>query len=384
MPEGWPQWRGANRDGHGRGLPKQWTEPKRLWRFDLPSQGLGGVAANDELVVVSSRDHGDTQDIFFVLDAPTGTLVTRLQYDAPGVLDYGSSVRATPILTTESIYVQGAFGHVHCIDAITGEIQWKKHLVEDLGGILPIWGYCASPLLIDGRLIVQPGGPRNSIAALDAKSGNVIWASPGRKAAYASPVFADIASMKQVIAFDDETLGGWSISDGRRLWELKPAVDGDFNVPTPVLIRDQVVIVSENNATRVHSIASSGAIATEPFAKSDALAGDSHSPVAMGDWLVGIDGELVVLDTKNGLKTLCTFADKSLSKYCSLIVDDDRILVACENGTMILLTISSDSVQELGRFSSLDDGGELLAHPALVDGVLYVRGTKWIDAYRWK
>ena len=350
----------------------------------MPSQGVGGVAASDELVVVSSRDRSDTRDVFFVLDALSGTLVTRLEYAAPGELDYGSSPRATPILTRDAIYLQGAMGHIHCIDSVSGEILWKKHLVEDLGGIRPIWGYCASPLLIDGRLIVQPGGLHSSIAALDAETGSVLWATPGRKTAYASPVVDTRATITQVIAFDEDSLGGWSIDDGRRLWEMKPAVHGDFNVPTPLLLQDRIVLVSENNSVRIHSIDESGVVSPKPIAESDALAGDSHTPIALGDWLVGVDGDLKVLDTNDGFSNLGTFSDKSLSKYCSLIADNDRILVACGNGTMILLRFDSKDVQELGRFSAIDDGGELLAHPALVDGVLYIRGTTWIDAYRWR
>lgn len=336
------------------------------------------------MVVVSSRDRSDTKDIFFVLDAESGGLVSQLQYDAPGQLDYGTSARATPILTEDSIYLQGAMGHLHCIDSITGEIRWKKHMIDDLGGKLPTWGFTASPLLVDGRLIVQPGGPTSSIVALDAATGEIVWATAGKKAAYASPILVDIAATKQVVTFDDDSLGGWSLSDGKRLWELKSKVKGDFNVPTPVLIGNRLALVSENNAARIHDFDNSGMLAPDPIAESDSLAGDSHTPIVLGDWLIGVDGDLVVLDAKKGLNKLCTFSDKSLAKYCSLIGDEDRVLIACGDGTIMVLKLHGDSVEEIGRFSALDDGGELLAHPALVNGVLYVRGTTWIEAYRWK
>jgi outer membrane protein assembly factor BamB len=368
----------------GRGLPKKWSSPESRWRFELPSQGVGGIAASEEMVVVSSRDRSDTKDVFFILDAELGGLVAQLQYDAPGQLDYGNSPRATPVLTEDAIYLQGAMGHLHCIDSITGEIRWKKHLIDDLGGQLPIWGFTASPLLIDGRLIVQPGGLTNSITALDASTGRVIWSTTGKKAAYASPVLLEIGRTKQIIAFDEDTLGGWSLSDGKRLWALRPKVKGDFNVPTPVVTGNQIVLVSENNAARVYDVNASGMISNTPNAESDALAGDSHTPIVLGDFLVGVDGDLVVLDVKNKLNKLGTFSDQSLLKYTSVIADEDRVLVACGDGTVILVRIQKDSIDEIGRFSVLDDDGELLSHPALVNGVLYVRGTTWIDAYQWK
>ncbi len=322
--------------------------------------------------------------MFFVLDAESGGLVSQFQYHAPGQLDYGTSPRATPILTEDSIFLQGAMGHLHCIDSITGEIRWKKHLIDDLGGTLPIWGFTASPLLVGGRLIVQPGGPTSSIVALDATTGDIVWSAAGKKAAYASPILVEVEATKQVVAFDEDSLGGWSLSDGKRLWELRPKVKGDFNVPTPVVIGKRLLLVSENNAARIHDIDTLGIISTDPIFESDALAGDSHTPIAMGDWLIGVDGDLVVLDVKNGLNKLCSFSDNSLAKYCSLIGDDDRVLVACGDGTIMVLKISRDSVDEIGRFSVLDDGGELLSYPALVNGVLYVRGTTSIEAYRWQ
>ncbi len=318
------------------------------------------------------------------MDAESGGLVSQLQYYAPGQLDYGTSARATPILTDDAIYLQGAMGHLHCIDSITGEIRWKKHLIDDLEGKLPTWGFAASPLLVDGRLIVQPGGPTSSIVALDAATGESVWSVAGKKAAYASPILLKIAAAKQIVAFDDDSLGGWSLSDGKRLWEFKSEVKGDFNVPTPVLMGNRLALVSENNAARIHDFDNSGMISVGPILESQLLAGDSHTPIAMGDWLIGVDGDLVVLDAKNSLNKLCTFSDKSLTRYCSLIADEDRVLVACGDGTIMVLKIDEDSVEEIGRFSVLNDGGELLSHPALVNGVLYVRGTTWIEAYQWK
>lgn len=379
----WPQWRGVHRDGIVHGIPERWIAPERLWQFDLPGRGIGSIVANDEMVIVSSRDRSDTKDAYFVLDAISGGLIHQLQYDALGKLDYGNSPRAAPVLTEDEIYLQGAMGHLHCIDCLTGEIKWKMNLIDDLGGQLPVWGYTASPLLVDGRLIVQPGGYANSITALDASTGKVLWSAAGKKAAYASPVFAEIGKTKQIIGFNEDSLGGWSLLDGQRLWEIRPKSKGDFNVPTPVLAGNKIVLVSENNGVRIHSFDDQGAISKEPIAESDALAGDSHTPVLLGERLVGVDGDLVVLDVHHGLKELFRFSDPCLQKYTSLIGDEDRVIAACNDGTILLLKIMDDAVKELGRFSTLNDGGELLSHPAYANGVLYVRGTKSIEAYKW-
>jgi len=37
-----------------------------------------------------------------------------------------------------------------------------------------VWGVCSSPLTVDGRLIVNPGGPEASVVARDPASGAVL------------------------------------------------------------------------------------------------------------------------------------------------------------------------------------------------------------------
>lgn len=41
------------------------------------------------------------------------------------------------------------------------------------------WGLCGTPLLVDDKLIFAPGSPEASIVALDAKTGKVLWKTPG-------------------------------------------------------------------------------------------------------------------------------------------------------------------------------------------------------------
>ena len=141
----------------------------------MPNQGIGGIAAIDDFVVVSSRDRADQQDVFTCLDAGTGLAFWQFSYLASGELDYGNSPRATPLIADPYVIMQGAFGDLHCLDLETGDVVWQKNMIQDLDGKLPQWGYSASPLVIDNHLIVQPGGVDSSIVALSLESGEVVW-----------------------------------------------------------------------------------------------------------------------------------------------------------------------------------------------------------------
>ena len=81
-----------------------------MWKTPLGSQGLGGVAATKDYVLVSERGINNTFDVFKCLKAANGEEVWALRYPASGQLDYGSSSRATPLIIGDLVYLYGAFG----------------------------------------------------------------------------------------------------------------------------------------------------------------------------------------------------------------------------------------------------------------------------------
>ncbi|WP_298859048.1 PQQ-binding-like beta-propeller repeat protein [uncultured Gimesia sp.] len=99
---------------------------KQVWKFALAFPGLGGIASTSENVIFGDRDLTDQKDVFRSLSARDGKLQWRLEYDAPGELDYGPSPRATPLIYNDLVFLLGAFGHLHCVERLTGKILWKK------------------------------------------------------------------------------------------------------------------------------------------------------------------------------------------------------------------------------------------------------------------
>lgn len=380
---GWPQWRGRYRDGQAEWLPNSWSPPKKAWQNPLPSAGVGAVVGTEDFVIVSSRDIADQVDVFVCLDTETGVRLWEQAYPAPGKLDYGNSPRAAPLISDPYVYTLGAFGHLHCISLDTGKPVWSKHLVDDLGGIRPDWGYTASPLIVDGKLILQPGGDQNAIVALDSESGEVVWATPGRKGAYASPIVRQHSGMQQILNYDFLAMNAWDAATGKLLWEEIPPADSDFNVPTPVLFDDQLILTSENNATRLFEFDPQTSQPKLRF-KFEELAGDTHSPVRLGRFLAGVHEDLFLLDVDHGLQLFTKFTDPLLTSYTTLIACHDRLLVCCENGTLILLQLSGGELVELGRISTQSERVQILAHPAVVGRKVLIRTIKGIEAWEFE
>lgn len=369
----WPGWRGANRDGIAAKLPKKLPgTPTFLWKQPLTGAGLAGIAATDTAVIVADRDAFDQNDIFRCLDTTTGIELWKLEYPAPGKLDYGNSPRATPLIHKDKVYLLGAFGDLHCVDLSDGSVVWKKNLVRDYGAKLVTWGMCSSPLLVDGRLIVNPGAPKASIVALDAASGKEIWRCPGARSAYASFIVAELGGQRQIVGYDADSLGGWDIADGHRLWTVIPPNKGDFNTPTPIALNGKLLVSSENNGTRLYGFDDCGLICQQPEAEHCELAPDSSTPVVLAGRIFGNRGDLFCLDAAS-LKTLWTSDDKAFADYASFIGGSDRVLVATVRGELILFVAKGNSFELLSRLQVFTEG-EMHSHPALVGNRLYLRG----------
>lgn len=342
----------------------------------MSSPGLGGVAATQDCVIVSDRDPADRVDIFRCLNSD-GSERWTLRYPAPGTLDYGNSSRATPYIHGDLVYLAGAQGHLNAVELATGQVRWKRHLQRDFGGPKDLpWGFCASPLVAEGKLLIQPGGPAASLVALDPATGETIWKAPGGRPGHGSFVVAHFGGSSQFVGYDEESLGGWEIATGKRLWTLAPTLAGDFNVPTPIVWRDKLIVATENNGTRMYGFDQAGRIIAEPLATNDGLVPDCESPVLVNDRLFGTAGGLFCFDAKRKLKEIWNSKHADFREYTSLVASPDYVLAMTLKGKLLLFDARSDEYQKLAELQPLDDEAGLYSHPAIVGTRLYVRGSR--------
>ena len=90
---------------------------------------------------------------------------------------------------------------------------------------------------------------------------------------------------RQIVGYDKDSLGGWDVKTGERLWRLVPPRSGDFNVPTPVAVHGGIVVSTENNGTRLYRFDDAGRVIPEPAAHYADLAPDTlYERVRTGTW----------------------------------------------------------------------------------------------------
>ncbi|MBL7044585.1 MAG: PQQ-binding-like beta-propeller repeat protein [Pirellulaceae bacterium] len=374
----WNDWRGPGRHALSNEVPNDLPPKKQLlWSRTLTGPGMAGLAVADGYVVVADKNLDETHDIFRCLDADTGRQVWKITYPAAGHMDFTNSPRATPVIHDGLVYLLGAFGELYCVEMETGQVVWKRHLARDFAAERPTWGYCSAPLIVGDKLVVNPGAKDASLVALDRRTGESQWITAGRAPGYACFVSAKLGGVRQIVGYDATTLGGWDPDTGERLWELLPELDGDYNVPTPIVVDEKILVTTENNGTRLYGFDADGRIQPKPLAVNEDLAPDTATPVVLDGMVLANIGGLMCLDVEDGLKTLWEVEDDDLCEYCTFIAGNGHVLVTTQTGKLYLVKADKqrfDCVAKLDLFNDVPlEDRDVWSHPALVGNRIYVR-----------
>jgi len=377
--EEWTDWRGPGRTAISPALPT--TLPAKavfLWKRALTGAGLSGIAATTQYVVVADKSERKDQDIFRCLDANTGEQLWSIAYATPTELDFTNAPRATPVIHGGLAYLLGAFGDLHCVSLEHSQVIWHRNIIKDFDAELPAWGTCSTPLIVDDKLIVNPGAKDASLVALGLYAGEVIWKTPGKPAAYGSLILGTFGGKRQIVGHDAVSLGGWDPNDGTRLWELRPQEKGDYNVPTPIDVNGRLLAATEKNGTRLYDFDNTGQIRTTPVAANRDLSPDTSTPVIANDLVFGCARGLFCLDLNDGLKTRYSVTGtKMFEEYVALIAGNGHVLAIMVDGRLGLFKAAPDRFTPVARLQ-LFENAEVWSHPALVGNRLYIRTMKEI------
>ena len=375
---GWTDWRGPGRTGVALQIPSKLPASLPLiWRAPLTGPAMAGLAATSRFVIVPDKSADFKRDAFRCLSASDGKVVWQLEYDAADDVEYSNAPRATPVIHDGLVYLQGALGHLHCAELATGKVVWKLNLYADLHAEKLNWGTSVPPLVVDDKLIVAPGAKDGSVVALNRKTGAVLWKSPGHAAAYSAFIHATFDGVPQIIGYDVASLGGWDAKTGKRLWELVPPDGADFNVTTPVVLGNNLLLAAENNATRLHAFDGKGKLVSTPAMKNKDLAPDTCTPaVANGRIFATAYGELFCLDAAT-LKTIWRKADDLFQDHSNIVAGKDRVLIWTMSGDLMLIDATSDDYKPLSHLRPLKEKHpDTMAHPAFVGDRIYLRGRE--------
>jgi enterochelin esterase-like enzyme/outer membrane protein assembly factor BamB len=237
----WPGFRGPNFDGtvpEARLFEGEAAALTLGWKRALGS-GYSAIAVDDGRVVTMFAD--EDADVLAAFDPASGDELWRYRIADTYHGHDGShdGPISTPLISGDRIYGLGAWGHLFAVDANSGKEIWATHLVDDLGGNKPHYGFTTSPLMADGMLVVEIGGDEGKmIGGIDPDSGELKWTAGDDKIEYHSPIVATIGGRRQVVAAGKDNAYGIDAATGQVLWSYKHEGDeramGGFTiVPVP-------------------------------------------------------------------------------------------------------------------------------------------------------
>ena len=378
----WIEFRGPNREGivNEAGIRQDWNErpPREVWRHPV---GLGWSSFAVVGGLAFTQEQRDAQECVVCYDAESGREIWVHADSVRFSESLGSDgPRATPTFSKGLLYAQGATGRLNCLDARTGELIWSKNVLEDNAAKLPHWGMAGSPLVVDDRVVVNPGGPdRGGLVAYDRMTGDRIWSGGDDPASYSSPHLAFVQGSLQVLIFDGVGLAGHDASSGSQLWKFPWTTGQGVNAVQPYVIDHSEVLISNGygvGSTLLRINRDSENWSVEQLWKSIRLKAKFNDFVVKEGFIYGLDeGVLACLDLETGKRRW----KGGRYGYGQLLLVDGDLLVLTEAGAVVLVAGSPDAHQPLAKFQAIK--GKTWNHPALVRGRLFVRNAREAACY---
>jgi len=198
-----------------------------------------------------TRDGED--EVLVALDSATGKTIWETRYKAPveglrGVdTAYGNAPQATPLLADGRVFALGFTGKFHAFDAASGDILWAKDLARLYRAKIPYFGHASSPLLV-----VDPEDPERTTVvvlaagalAFDPATGDLRWRNSSFESSYSSPILAETAFGRQIIAAAAGEIVGLDPETGESLWRHEYVNPQRTSIGTPILVKEDLLFVS--------------------------------------------------------------------------------------------------------------------------------------------
>ena len=382
----WPQFLGPNRDGTSpetlAALP---AKPEAIWRAPLGEGHSSPVVANGK-VYAFTKPKGEDADALAAFDAKTGKRLWEKSYPRGKFgTPFGNGPRSTPAISGETAVTFGPTGVLSAWDANTGATRWQVDTLKKYDAPNLFFGVSASPLVVNGKVVVPVGGKGAALVAFDLASGKELWHSGDDPASYASPIVVGKGADATVIALTGSHLRAVRLSDGKPVWEI-PFKDKLNESSTTPVVADNLLIAS--SVTRGSAAFTLDPPATpKPLWKAPKLTCYFSTPLVVGEQIYMVIGQATLLTASVSLQCVelktgkVLWTEPNLGKYHAALLKtgDGNLLMLDDTGRLTLFKPDAAKFRVLGRAKVC---GETWAHPALSDGVVYVRDTKELVALK--
>ncbi len=308
----WPSFRGTNASGimDEANIPFKWNAEKNeniRWKTPIPGLGHSCPVIWDDMLFVTTAISGNETEYLkvglygnidavedstvhefkvYCLDRNNGQILwERMAHKGvPRTKRHTKASHANPSPATDGEHLIAFFGSdgLYCYD-FNGNLLWQKDLGKLNAGPYTDpgfeWGFASSPIIHEGRVIVQCDFLGDSfLASFDVETGKEIWRTDRDEiSTWCTPNVIEVNGNSQIIVNGYKHIGAYNFETGKEIWWMKGG--GDAPVPTPVFAHNLIFINSAHG--RMSPI-----YAIKPEAKGDIGLGENETRNEFIEWSI--------------------------------------------------------------------------------------------------
>lgn len=381
--EDWPGLLGPNRNGHveDESIERvaRWSNKdnslKIVWKMDA-GHGYAGAAIVNGQTVLFDRD--GSKDRIRLAKMETGEVIweSTIVAEYRGGIDSDVGPRSVPTIAGEYVICYTAAGSLVCLDTKNGKVNWNRPLRREFQADDGYFGAGSSPLVIGDTIIVNVGGKKGGIVAVETHSGKTLWTATDYDASYAAPIavmgdvpFAIVPTRLKTVAVE--------LRSGKELWEVPFGQRGPtVNAATPISVSG-----SRYFLTASYGIGSvlldAGDKSVAVVQKSDSMSSQYATPVLANGAVFGCDGRedggagaYKCLDAQS----LNIKWEKAGMPMCHTVAMENLLLVCGIDGQFWSVNANTKAWDPIWESSPLPPGN-YRPLPAVVDDSIVVRST---------
>lgn len=377
----WTNFRGPNRDGNYQEMavltnwPSQGLTP--IWKQPI-GQGYSSFSVADGRAYTIEQRRG--QEFVTAYDVITGRELWKQGWNALYSDTTGDGPRTTPTWDDGRIYALGATGELRCLDAKTGRVIWGKNILKENQASNLSWAMAASPLIVDDKVIVLPGGTGGkSVVAYNKMSGAPVWKALDDTQAYVSPMLVNLSGRRQVVVVTASRVVGLVPENGSVLWSYPWDTSMGINVSQPIVIAPNRFFISAGygkGAAVVEVSGSGNSLTARTIWENNSMKNKFNSSVVHEGHAYGLDeGILTCVELSTGARKW----KNGRYGYGQVLLASGHLIISAESGELVLVKATPQQHTEVARFQALN--GKTWNYPAIAGGKLLMRNANEMAAF---
>lgn len=386
------EWRGVDRAGiyQDENLLKEWPEEglEVVWEYEGIGNGYGSpIFTEERMYILGELDDQDSLAFLFAFDID-GDLIWKVDFGPEWVKNWNGA-RCAPTIVDDMVYVTSGMGNVYCFDEF-GEKLWSISMVDDFGGVYPLFGYSEAVVIEGDKLFCTPGGPEHNVVALDRFTGELLWSNKGvgERSAYNQGQIIELEERNIFVTFTAYEMLGLDMETGELLWkhdqdntpleDRKPG-KGDTHANS-VLFEDGFIyyVAGDGNCGVKLKLAQDGTSIEEVW-RNDEFNGYMGGFIKLGDYLYA-DGSSKPVFMNIHTET-AEIGSRLKVGSGAVIAADGMLYFYSTKGDLMLINPDPLNMEVVSEFKI--DWGTMhhFSHPVINDGKLYLRRGNVIKAF---